>query len=445
MIKAIGTLFIYIITCFAVSAQIIDELKLVSGPMQGHTTSNATYIWLMVKNAETVAVHLKDTKTGATFTRQQTTADNRQYQKFTPLTFRFNELEPARTYQLQIEIDNKMLKKDFTISTFSDDTTGNFSFLLGSCALHVPWSLRWMHPGIEEWIYPSMKKTEGDFMLWLGDYLYYLPKNYKSPEGMFERQILQRTRNLHMDFMRSRPQYSIWDDHEYGHNNANKYFKFKNESLELHRLFWPNPQYGTPDNPGVYFSFSYKDADFFMTDCRFYRTEELIPNATMFGEKQLQWLMDGLRKSKATFKFVGVGTQMLNPISANESFYKYPEEYRMLMDFLLKEKITGVIFLTGDRHHSELIKINRPDAYPLYDFTSSAITTFRRKTSRSGEKNNPFRVPGTLYDRQNFGRIAISGTPGNRVCQLQTFNNRGKLVWEVSIGENELKYFKSPE
>jgi alkaline phosphatase D len=423
-------------------AQLIDELKLVSGPMQGHTTSNTTNLWLMVKNAKSVKVVLKDKETGTVFSQQQNTADTKQFKNFAPLTFRFTGLKPSRHYHTQIEIDGKLLKKDFSVKTFSEDTTGNFSFLLGSCALHVPVGLRWLHPGIEEWIYMDMKKAEGDFMLWLGDYLYYFSKNYKSPEGMFKRQVQQRTHNLHMDFMRSRQQYSIWDDHEYGSNNSNKHFKFRNESLELHQLFWSNPSYGTEDNPGVYFFFSYKDVDFFMLDCRYHRTEELIAGAEMLGEKQLQWLMDGLKNSKAPFKFVGVGTQVLNPISPNESFYKYPEEYRKLMDFLLKEKITGVIFLTGDRHHSELIKINREEAYPLFDFTSSAITTFRRKTSKSGEKNNAFRVPGTLFDRQNYGRISITGTPGNRVCKLQTYNNRGKLAWEVNIGENDLKYYK---
>jgi alkaline phosphatase D len=81
----------------------------------------------------------------------------------------------------------------------------------------------------------------------------------------------------------------------------------------------------------------------------------------------------------------------------------------------------------------------------LYDFTNSAITSFRRNTRRSSEKNNPFRVPGTLFDRQNYGRIAITGAQGSRVCKLETYNNRGKLEWEINISENDLKYFKTKE
>jgi alkaline phosphatase D len=433
---------IFFIVSFNSFSQVIDDQKLVSGPMQGHTTATGTSIWLMVKNADSVAVRLTEISSGTDFIQQQSTTGINKFEKFSPLTFQFSDLKPSSVFEVEVIIDGKPVRKKFFANTFSNDSISNFSFMLGSCALWVPKALRWMHPGIEESIYRDMKKEKGDFMLWLGDYLYYLPKNYKSPVGMYKRQVLTRQHNLHMDFMRSRPQYSIWDDHEYGWNNSDKDFKFKKESLELHKLFWPNPAFGTESNPGVYYSFSYNDADFFMTDGRYYRTIELIPNAEMLGSEQLQWLMNELKKSKATFKFVAFGSQVLNPVSTNESFYKYPEEYKKLMDFILKEKITGVIFLSGDRHHTELIKINREEAYPMYDFTCSAITSFRRNTSRSGEKNNPHRVKGTLFDRQNYGRIEITGAKGSRVCKLLTYNNRGKLAWEVSISENDLKYFR---
>lgn len=441
-------LFIFIfsvITCLLAHAQISEEEKLISGPMQGHTTANATSIWVMVKNTDSVLITLKNTKSGETHTEAAETKNIEPYKEIYPVTIHFNNLEANTQYQLTIKLDDKELKKTFTVNTLKTPGAADFSFMVGSCALWVPRALRWMHPGSEEWIYPHMKRAEGDFMLWLGDYLYYFPKHYKSPEGMYKQQVATRRHNLHMDFMRSRPQYAIWDDHEYGPNDSDKDFIYKNEALALHKKFWPNPYFGEADNPGCYFHFSYQDADFFMTDGRFYRTKKNIENGEMLGERQLQWLMNNLKNSTATFKFVAIGSQVLNNKSVNESYNMYPEEKKKLMDFLEAEKITGVIFFSGDRHHTELIKINRENAYPLFDFTSSAITSFRRRTRRSSERHNVDRVPGTLTDKQNYGRVAITGPVGNRVCTLYTYNNRGKLEWEYKISENDLKFFQDKQ
>jgi alkaline phosphatase D len=46
---------------------------------------------------------------------------------------------------------------------------------------------------------------------------------------------------------------------------------------------------------------------------------------------------------------------------------------------ILKEGIEGVIFLDGDRHHSEITKLEREGTYPLYDFTISSFTAAYRQ------------------------------------------------------------------
>ena len=55
---------------------------------------------------------------------------------------------------------------------------------------------------------------------------------------------------------------------------------------------WINPSYGGgEEQPGVWFDFSIGEVDFFMLDCRFYRTPDVN---TMLGPVQLQWLQDKL-------------------------------------------------------------------------------------------------------------------------------------------------------
>jgi len=47
---------------------------------------------------------------------------------------------------------------------------------------------------------------------------------------------------------------------------------------------------------------------------------------------------------------------------------------KRLADWLEQQRIDGVVFISGDRHFGELLKIARPGAYPLYEFTSSPLT-----------------------------------------------------------------------
>lgn len=47
-------------------------------------------------------------------------------------------------------------------------------------------------------------------------------------------------------------------------------------------------------------------------------------------------------------------------------------EWNSLMDFIVANKISGVVFLTGDRHFTEVIAYQPAGGYPLYDITSLA-------------------------------------------------------------------------
>jgi alkaline phosphatase D len=136
------------------------------------------------------------------------------------------------------------------------------------------------------------------------------------------------------------------------------------------------------------------------------------------------------------------GNQMMNPMTFFEAFGSYPAEQKRLIDFIREARIPGVLFLSGDRHHSELIKRVEPGLYPLYDFTSSPLTSGPANPTR--EENNPARVAGTLVKQQrNFGLIEASGTARNRKLTLRILNSAGKQLWRHEISQNELAFPKA--
>jgi alkaline phosphatase D len=99
----------------------------------------------------------------------------------------------------------------------------------------------------------------------------------------------------------------------------------------------------------------------------------------MLGERQLAWLKAGLAASKATFKLVVCGNQMLSECPSGESWGNlFRPERDAFLDWLWAEGIAGVIFLAGDRHFAELVRKSDPQKRgpDLWELTSSPLANF---------------------------------------------------------------------
>jgi alkaline phosphatase D len=283
-------------------------------------------------------------------------------------------------------------------------------------------------------------------MIWLGDNIYYREADWLNETAMRYRYAHDRALPEMRQLFASTHNYAIWDDHDFGPNDADRAYRMREGSLRIFRDYWANAAYGTPETPGCFSRFEWNDLEFFLLDDRYYRS----PNATpknpkkqMFGEAQMQWLMDALVSSNAPFKIVAGGNQMMNPITPFEAFGKFPDEQKRLIDFIREARVNGVLFLSGDRHHTELIKREEPGLYPLYDFTSSPLTSTPAER-RKDEENNPARVPGTwVTGVRNFGLIEASGSRNERKLVLRAIDANGKEWWRHEIAEGELRFPKS--
>ena len=92
--------------------------------------------------------------------------------------------------------------------------------------------------------------------------------------------------------------------------------------------------------------------------------------------------------------------------------------------------------MTGDRHHSEIIKVNRPGNYPLFDITISPLTSGTHNFG--SEKDNPYRVVG-IDQKQNFGKISVRGSKGDRMLAVVYKDLNGAEIVGWSVNEKELK------
>jgi len=426
---------------------------IISGPWAGNAEIRNATIWVEVSpKVRSVAVR---------FNPENKTADVRTVtykgelgKDFNPIKIELNGLDMNTTYTYNAIVDGKSVSKDYSLKFTTKDLwewrkpAPDFTFLTGSCAyFNEP---RYDRPGKpyggDSSIFETMAKSGANFHVWLGDNWYTREVDYNTPWGLNYRASHDRSLKVLQKFLASMPQYAIWDDHDYGPDDAGKSYILKEESRKIFMKYWCNPSYGE-DGTGIYTKISYSDVDIFLTDDRYFRSEDEIPDSIngqpnadkkYLGSTQMEWLKNALLYSKATFKIIATGSQVLNPYSVVECMRHYSAEYNELMNFIASQKVQGVIFFTGDRHHSEVIKQIRGGLYPLYDVTVSPYTSGVSKV-RGVEINNASRVAGTLVEEQNFGKITVSGKQNERLLKVEFIGIKGDKLGEWSVSEKELK------
>jgi alkaline phosphatase D len=201
----------------------------------------------------------------------------------------------------------------------------------------------------------------------------------------------------------------------------------------MFRRYWPLPY--TPPGDGLYGKVLQGDVDIFLLDDRSYRYPNHWPEGpekVMYGPKQMQWLKAALTYSQTPFKIVAGGSQFFNQASGpgRESWAHFPAELGDFKRWLEERKIPGVIFLSGDRHFTQMLRVQRPGLYPLHEVTTSPLTAGVVTEISDAERNHPDVVPGTMYHGRNFAMITVSGPRTQRTLSLEIRDTNGEKRWE---------------
>ena len=435
--------------CTLLVQHMLAQPRVVSGPMLGPVELRDAKVWVEV-SPEVKAVSLQYNKQGEA-ARKTVAYKGELGREFNPLSFTIGGLDMNSTYEYTILVNGKNSGRGGSFTTKDlwqwRKPVPEFSFLTGSCSyFNQPEYDRPGKPyGGDSSIFEPMAKEKAAFMLWLGDAWYTREVDYFSEWGLWNRASHDRALPILQNFWKAMPHYAIWDDHDYGPNDIGSNYILKETSLEIWKKYWCNPSYGE-NGQGTYSMVSWGDADIFLTDDRWWRSADRTmdsvngkpnPDKYMLGKQQMEWLKNSLLYSSATFKIITLGSQVLNPVSPYDKLLNCPAEYDELMRFLADNRINGVLFLTGDRHHSEIIKVDRPGTYSLYDVTVSPLTSGTH-TFGGPEKNNPYRVLG-IDEKQNYAKFSFSGKRNERMLKVEFYGVKGEKLAEWSIGEQQLK------
>ena len=174
------------------------------------------------------------------------------------------------------------------------------------------------------------------------------------------------------------PTLAIWDDHDYGINNGGKSYPFKKESLKVFQSFFGFSSISqvTEDFPGAGYIFNAFGQRFVFVDARSFRTEVYSKNSKggdHWGKKQMKAILRSMNMQPQPTWLIQ-GDQYFGGYHPFESFERlHPQRFKVLLDQLKKSK-SRVFFVSGDRHLTELMKIEpQVLGYSTYEMTSSAI------------------------------------------------------------------------
>jgi len=347
-----------------------------------------------------------------------------------------DRVEPGTQYDYAIRIDGRTVELPYPAAFRTQAIwqwrrpPADFTFLAGSCTyVNEPTFDRPGDPyggGYE--IFQAMDRERPAFMVWLGDNTYLRECDWNSRTGIYARYTHTRSLPEMQPFLAATHHFAIWDDHDYGPNDSDRSYALKDVTREAFRDFWANPNYGAGDTEGITGTFAWEDCQFFLLDDRWYRSPQ--PGPDYLGQKQLDWLVEALRTSPASFKFICNGGQVLNDAAVFENYSVFAGERRALLDSLDKYDISGVIFLTGDRHHSEVIEMRTADGDLFVDITASALTSTTRPHP---DEMTSMRVPGSMIGVRNYARLDVSGPPDRRVCTVSFRDGAGKELFRHRI------------
>ncbi|MEM6803234.1 MAG: alkaline phosphatase D family protein [Bacteroidota bacterium] len=284
-----------------------------------------------------------------------------------------------------------------------------------------------------------------DLWIWLGDNIYGDSDDAKVLKAKYE---LQLSHEEYQGFIKTVPQVGIWDDHDYGVNDGDKTYALKKESKTL-MLDFLNVPANAPQRvrEGAYSSYLLGSGEqkvkVLLLDARYFRDplernpaddgQLYIPNTEgdILGEAQWTWLEEELRNSEAQYHIIGCGIQMIAAEHNFEKWANFPKARKRFFDLMEKTKPSNTILISGDRHITEISKIELEGLdYPLYDITSSGLTHSFERIREVGEINS-HREGDKYAGDKNYGLFDIDWEKDQLKVEIRGVKNQ--LILETLI------------
>lgn len=284
-------------------------------------------------------------------------------------------------------------------------------------------------------IFDVMGRQSLDFFLFLGDTIYgdeVCPSPPNEPGADFKAATLAEYRARHRyqrgaeslrRFLASVPVYVTWDDHEVRNDFSGPFDEQMPAGRQVLREYWPISTHA--DEPHrLYRAVRYgADLELFILDTRQYRSRDADtdgPAKTMLGSAQLQWLIEGLMHSSATWKIVATSVPLSVPKggigycdgwAAGPNGPGFERERQVIVDAILANRMKNVVFLGGDVHYVQANAYD-PDADGVIDFHEFVAGPLSARPGRETPANDTLHPTRLINEGgyHNFGLVRVTAS-----------------------------------
>lgn len=333
--------------------------------VQGVTTESQTQITIDVPEDMQISYRLFDPLTLISHEPSQV--------RITPLSVvpwsvhyvQFTGLMPEQNYLLQLfDKDMKMIDERELKTLDLSKRQPKIGFV--SCA----------RDSIENFkIWSKVVAAQPDLLIFMGDNVYGDMHVDPGPTNLIRRYIEARSRIFFYRSKKLIPVVAIWDDHDFGQNNADGDYQHKESSLKTFKTFYPRDTIEGiyAHGPGVAGSLRAFGLQFLMLDGRYFRSNKKAANRMLFGAEQTNWAFSQIESFDGPTWLI-MGNQFFGAFNHRESFEGVFQ--RDFSNFIERLRATKKLafFAGGDVHHSETMNIE-PEIldYPTFELTASSI------------------------------------------------------------------------
>ncbi len=256
-------------------------------------------------------------------------------------------LTPGTRYHYAVEVDGDLVVERVGQLRTIAHTAADFTFAFGNCA----------RIGSNASTFDRIREAGPDLLIHLGDLSYtdLWTDDRAAVRAMYDTQLTTPAMDA---LVRSVPIAYMWDDHDFGPNDADSTSDSGPASQVVYREDVPHPDLPAGEGPeAIYQSFTLGRVRFILTDSRSERSPKSAPDdraKTMFGSAQWTWLLDEFDAAAEAGQVVVLVTSVpWNGVAqaGADDWAGYTTERRRLADAIAGAGLADqMLMIAGDAH-----------------------------------------------------------------------------------------------
>ena len=288
-------------------------------------------------------------------------------------------------------------------------------------------------------IWDTITNQDPEVWVWLGDIVY---SENGSMKDLSKKYTLQKQLPAYKKLEENTTILGVWDDHDFGENDAGASFSKKKESRKLLFDFLEIPKnHPAQEREGAYQSYCFgrgvQKVCLYLLDVRYFKEDYVKDSRSnqrykkndglLLGADQWSWLEKELSANDATINLFAGGIQLLSAEHPYEKWANFPLAQKRFFEILTKYSIQTPIYLSGDRHIAEASSQEIKPNYWIYDITSSGLT---HSYDSLEEEPNQYRI-SPLLTMLNFGKIEINWDTSELQAQIINVDGIPQFIQKI--------------